>query len=462
MGSVLRAGGAKIGYGKTTAEKCAKTAKTCSKVDSDNHLTIVRFGQKTEQDLALSSIETPEGQLLEFKTEVSFGPTPLVVTGRVEGEVMVLETSTEGRRQTGQIPWSRDILGFRAMEQSLEQKPMKPGETRQFKMLMPIVNQVADVALIARDQEETSVLGVKTRLLRIDSSAKLADGNNLDSTMWTDAAGRTIKTRMESMQQESFRTTKELAMADEPAGATFDLGSDVLVKPDKPLRHPHAAQQIRYRVESAAGDPAKVFASGPTQTIRSLDPHAAEITVTSLRPADLPADAKAGPNVDKEYTESNSVLQTDDPRIKSLAAKAKGNATQPRDIALALERYVSKAMTKKNFTQAFATAAEVADSREGDCTEHAVLLAALLRACGIPSRVAIGLVYVKAPADSATTCGPSVPRREVDPARRHAGRGRHRRRPFEIDRLQPGRRRRLQHVPARRSGCRPAKDQCDA
>ena len=38
--------------------------------------------------------------------------------------------------------------------------------------------------------------------------------------------------------------------------------------------------------------------------------------------------------------------------------------------------------------------AEVAKSREGDCTEHAVLLAALLRARGVPARVAIGLVYV--------------------------------------------------------------------
>ena len=32
--------------------------------------------------------------------------------------------------------------------------------------------------------------------------------------------------------------------------------------------------------------------------------------------------------------------------------------------------------------------------REGDCTEHAVFLAALARARGIPARVAIGLVYV--------------------------------------------------------------------
>src|SRR5205085_515826 len=48
----------------------------------------------------------------------------------------------------------------------------------------------------------------------------------------------------------------------------------------------------------------------------------------------------------------------------------------------------------RNFTEALATADEVARTLEGDCTEFAMLTAALLRAAGIPSRTAIGLVYV--------------------------------------------------------------------
>jgi hypothetical protein len=48
----------------------------------------------------------------------------------------------------------------------------------------------------------------------------------------------------------------------------------------------------------------------------------------------------------------------------------------------------------KNLSVGFATASEVARNREGDCSEHAVLLAALGRARGIPARVACGLVYV--------------------------------------------------------------------
>ena len=42
-----------------------------------------------------------------------------------------------------------------------------------------------------------------------------------------------------------------------------------------------------------------------------------------------------------------------------------------------------------------ATASEVAESLSGDCTEHAVLLAAMLRARQIPSRVVVGLVYAE-------------------------------------------------------------------
>ena len=53
-------------------------------------------------------------------------------------------------------------------------------------------------------------------------------------------------------------------------------------------------------------------------------------------------------------------------------------------------------LNAKDFSQAFASAAEVVDTHEGDCTEHAVLLAALCRARGIPARVAIGLVYMPA------------------------------------------------------------------
>ena len=105
-------------------------------------------------------------------------------------------------------------------------------------------------------------------------------------------------------------------------------------------------------------------------------------------PADPPTAADLQPNL---------WVQSDDPLIVADAKKAAGNEKDPWRVAVALERFVNREVTNKNFSQAFASAAEVARSREGDCTEHAVFLAALCRARRIPARTAFGLVYLSRP-----------------------------------------------------------------
>jgi transglutaminase/protease-like cytokinesis protein 3 len=45
------------------------------------------------------------------------------------------------------------------------------------------------------------------------------------------------------------------------------------------------------------------------------------------------------------------------------------------------------------FSQALATADNVAKTLSGDCTEYAMLAAAMCRAVGVPSRTALGVVY---------------------------------------------------------------------
>ena len=59
-----------------------------------------------------------------------------------------------------------------------------------------------------------------------------------------------------------------------------------------------------------------------------------------------------------------------------------------------MRAFVNRHIEDKNLATAFASASEVARTGAGDCTEHGVLLAALLRADGIPSRVVTGLVYM--------------------------------------------------------------------
>ena len=384
--------GTKIGYTHTRREPDNRSARPLVRIESQSRLSLERFGQTSVQRMRSESLETPDGRLVSFQTEVQMGSRPVRTTGRIDGDQLLVNILGGGKKVERQIAWPPDVGGFHAVEHSLRQHPLAPGKRRRLRALMPLMLVVAEVELVAKDYEPTPLAAGATKsLLRIESTTTLPDGNRLSEIHWTDRQGEIYKTRVEPMGMESMRTTGEVAMADDGTG-TYDLGFASTIDLDRPLPHPRRLKRVHYRMRLKQGDPSALFAADRYQQIRSLDEHTAELTVTARPAADSKFDS-ATP--DKADLEPNELIQCDDPLVVRLARQAAGESNDPRVIAAAMEQLVNRTVSEKNFTQALASAAEVARSREGDCTEHAVLLAALARARGIPARVAIGLVYVE-------------------------------------------------------------------
>jgi transglutaminase-like putative cysteine protease len=174
--------------------------------------------------------------------------------------------------------------------------------------------------------------------------------------------------------------------------SSFDLSSFATVPVDRTLEDANATQQVRYRVQLSNGDPAQTFPSTGSQTVTAVGPHTADVTVRALRPGDRMTANEPLPG--PSDTEPSAMIQSDAPEVRALAGQVHPPATDAWSIAMATEQFVYRALTRKDFSTAFASAADVARHRQGDCTEHAVLTAALCRAQGVPARVLIGLVYV--------------------------------------------------------------------
>ena len=185
-----------------------------------------------------------------------------------------------------------------------------------------------------------------------------------------------------------YEVTETEALA-EIAGQDLDLGLNTLI--DVPVvRGVHSAESVTYRVAVDGRDAADFFPETATQTVTANDDGSATVTVTRR---DVVAAASAGDA--PELTEPTRYLQSDDERVVSHADVAAGGLANAGEIALACERYVHDRMAAKaGFSVALASAGEVAENLAGDCTEHAVLLAAMLRAKGIPSRVCVGFVTI--------------------------------------------------------------------
>lgn len=92
-------------------------------------------------------------------------------------------------------------------------------------------------------------------------------------------------------------------------------------------------------------------------------------------------------------------VQSDHADIRALAEALAGKRGGDRQRMRRLEQGVRTFIANKSLRIGYASALEVLSLREGDCTEHAVLLAALARASGIPARVVTGIAYTPRFAD---------------------------------------------------------------
>ncbi|MEX0936671.1 MAG: transglutaminase domain-containing protein [Pirellulales bacterium] len=385
--------GTKAGHVHTTVEQLDTSDGPHIRIVSEMSIAAHRFGQQVESTLRQESLETPQGDVLQFRYTSNSGGTSLSTSGRVEDGQVTLRRESGGQAKEWAAPWPAENGGLFAVEQSMRREPLQAGRTRRLQAFIPMLDQTASVQLTAHEVEQTKLFAAAYPLLRIAAVYTLPDGQTLQQELWTDQQGEIRKGR-DSVALESIRTTREVALQQDPT-APLDLGLDVLVRVAEPLSDVHERAAASYEVRIEDGDPAEAFASCASQQVHAIDAHTARIEVRQIRP-DSPPDLPVDYQPTGGDLAASSLIQTGDPQVRAMAREAAAGAMGAWPVALAAERYVHEQLTKGDFSQVFSSAAEVAESRSGDCTEHAVLLAALLRANDIPARVAIGLVYVPA------------------------------------------------------------------
>ena len=388
---VLRIDGNKVGHAYSKIEPFEENGRKLVRLESEQQLALKRFGQVTNQRSRQLSVETRDGELLRCTTRETAGRDETVVVATVAGDKLKLEITTAGKVATSEIDWRREWVGYFGPDLSLRKKPLKPGEKRTFTALMPVINRPCEVRLEATVKEAVKLLDGSAVLLKIRRVDTIGTAK-LESSLWVNEQGEVIKTFLPSLGLESIRCSKEVALDGANKGG-FDLGTASIVSVKGKLTNPHTAKRITYKAILKDGDIASSFARGASQSVETIDEHTAKITVVAVRPDQPTTLAAPEPAAGDDDRSPNAEIQSDDERIVKMSRQFAADETDDWKIATGAEAFVKRTIHKKNFSQVFASAAEVAESLEGDCTEHSVLLAALCRARKIPARVAIGLVH---------------------------------------------------------------------
>ena len=304
----------------------------------------------------------------------------------ITGNVATVATTSSGKTFTKEIKLPDDVKSPNWFDRSVKDSPLKIGETRSFRMFEATMGQIAEVSVKQLEPEMTKLLsGEIVKLNRSVMTQSILPG--VSSTLYTTDAGEVKKMSMGLLGMETYSCTSEEALK-EIAAAEIDLGVETLIKVGV-IDRAFETRQVTYKLEAADFDAKAIFPESPTQKVVAGETGAFQLVVTAVDAGT----AGTEPAPDAKYLSSSRYLDLEDPLIVKLAHEAAGDQTDPVQIAVQAEAFVHKHLKLKNFATAMATASEVAASQAGDCTEHGILLAALLRVNKIPSRVVTGLVY---------------------------------------------------------------------
>ncbi len=395
--------GAKVGHRQTRIYELADADPALLRIVATDQLEMRRFGDVTHQTLTLASLETVPGQVRQMAYRLAGASNwqAATVGQQVDGVVrdgrLVITRRGTAKSTTEEFAWPSNNEGFFAVQRSLARQPMEAGEERMVHSFLPLLDQTAQIKLQAIHLEETPCLDQDRRLLRIEAwdPGASAWGWKVPQIYWTDETGQIWKTQEPFLDRQTIRTSQ--AEASRPNDlVAWDIGLDSGVSLDEEIVDPYATTHAVYRVQLEGLQADKVFPSCVSQRLipsDSADGSFALLTVQRIQPDEPKTPDAADPGPQEADLLPNPLIQSDDARVVAIANAAAGSLEDPWRAATALEQYLFRMLGKADVSQVFSGAAEVAARRQGDCSEHAVLLAATCRARQIPARVVIGLVY---------------------------------------------------------------------
>jgi predicted transglutaminase-like cysteine proteinase len=387
---------ARAGYIRTTVRETEKDGTKYFHTTVTLELTLRRFQDVIRQQMESGTVETADGKVTAVSMRQSLGKEQqMALTGTVEGDKLRVKVSGDYNMEKS-IRWNDQVVGLYREQQLYKEKKAKPGDKFSYQHYEPLINAVVTVQVTVKDFEEVAIHGQKQKLLRTEAIPDKIMGAQLPATtFWLDKDLQVQASRVEMPglgRLSVTRSTREECLKPVTPAKITDIGLTQLIPLNRRIPKAHDSSAVVYKITLAADDePAKAFAADSRQEIKNAKGKSFELHVKAVR---KPEEKKNVPEAAEEFLKSNYFINCDDAKVQELAKKAVGAEKDSWQKALKIEKWVNKNMKIQNFSEAMATADHVAKTLEGDCTEYAMLTAAMCRAVGVPSRTALGFVYV--------------------------------------------------------------------
>lgn len=368
--------GNKIGY---TMSITQETEKGYQATES----SYMRFGLLgTDQDVkTFVRAECDKDYTVEsFSFEIRSKQQSLKAEGKVVGNSMEVKLSSRGETQSMEFDLPEDTYLPFSVAPLIRQKELKEGDSIAVTVFDPSAFQPTKMWINHLGSQRIKHRGESLEAIHLALSFF---GTRME--MWTDENGKVLR-QEGPMGLVIVEEPRELAHRLPDAEKQVELLTLFSIPTERTIIDPRSVTYLKVEVEGAELDLERI--RNNRQHVISTSP--LQIEITSIEPE---GETEQVPEHFEKYLSSEPLVQVDHPRIRATS----DSIVKDQPDALAKWRAIVNWVydnLEKSPTVSVPSAVDVLATKRGDCNEHAVLLAALLRSAGIPTTIATGVVYL--------------------------------------------------------------------
>ena len=352
-------------------------------VEAEMRLNLL--GKETDLDLSgfvWRPYERPEAQ---FDFAIRSAEYDFRITGGLGDGVLSAEVLSAGESFPLSLPVDGEMVFANGFGATFELPALEVGEEVRLESFDPLTlsKSPARVRCLARETLDLGAGPIATRRLQVTLGG-------IRSLAWIDEAGEVVRaeTPVGLVLQKIDGPEIRRALDTAPAGDALEelLGRTAIRPSGKlPFRGAHT-MTVALRGPRAAG----------TSEERPLPGDDVQASLGGGRYRLTVPEAPPSPSVvsvpDAAFLAADAFVQADHREIRRQAADIVAGEADPWRRALLIHRWVFTRIEKEPVVS-IPSALEVLKKRRGDCNEHTVLYTALARAAGLPTRIAIGIVW---------------------------------------------------------------------
>jgi hypothetical protein len=382
--------GKKAGYSKH--ERMVSEGKVISIEELD--VTINRFGIPVSMATTTRIYETLDGKPLGFESVLDGGLMKMESSGTIRPDgKLALTTGSAGSVQNSIMEWPEGALMSEGLRLLQESKGLEEGTEYSCRAFEPTMQMAVDIKTRVGTKKSVDLLGRIVTLTEVTTTVSMAGMGEIPSKSYLDEDFKLQKSVSPflGISMEMVACPKEFALG---KNDVVELIGKMFIDSPVPLKDLDSAESITYHLDPVEGAKLTIPQNNNQQVRKAADGKVILTVKPVAAPSGVTFPYKGNDPAALEALKPAQFVQSDHEMIIELARRAVGKTKDTAQAVDKIEAFVADYVEDKNLSVGYASAVEVAQSKQGDCTEHAVLTAALCRAVGIPAQVVMGLVYV--------------------------------------------------------------------